>query len=136
MNEQKFAQWAIMELMGHRRLAGFVTEEEIAGAGLLRIDVPGEDGKALATQWYNPAALYALTPTTEEIARAVAKANRPEPVQRWELPQLEAPKQEKRVCARCRRLTMWADDSDICDDCAQDLAHEDDADDEAEEPRL
>ena len=88
----KFEGWAILELMGHRRLAGYVREQEIAGAGMLRIDVPGEVGDGLgprstiATQFYSPAALYCLTPTTEEIARAVAKRAQPEPVQRWELP--------------------------------------------------
>jgi hypothetical protein len=40
----------------------------------------------VATQFYSPAALYCLTPTTEEIARAVALRNQPEPVTRWELP--------------------------------------------------
>lgn len=78
-----FAQWAIIELMGHRRLAGYLTEQEIAGRGFLRLEVPGQPA---ATQFYSPAAVYCLTPTTEDIARAVAKGSRPEPVQRWELP--------------------------------------------------
>lgn len=33
--------WAILELMGHRRLAGYVSEQEIAGAAFIRVDVPG-----------------------------------------------------------------------------------------------
>ncbi len=73
------------ELMGHRRLAGYVKAQEIAGAGMLRIDVPGDDGP-IATQFYSPAAVYCLTPTTETIARGVAKQSQPAPVQRWELP--------------------------------------------------
>ena len=88
--ETTFEGWAILELMGHRRLAGYVTETEIAGAGVLRLDVPdgseGEEGGVFATQFYAPSALYCLTPTTEEIARAVASRTRPAPVQRWELP--------------------------------------------------
>lgn len=32
--------WTILELMGHRRLSGYVTEVEVAGAGMLRLDVP------------------------------------------------------------------------------------------------
>jgi hypothetical protein len=81
--KEPFADWAILELMGHRRLGGFVREEEIAGAGLLRIDIPCEPP---VTQFYSPAALYCLTPTTEEIARALAQRFRPEPVHRYELP--------------------------------------------------
>lgn len=80
-----FEGWSILELMGHRKLAGFVTIEELGGAALIRIDVPGENGNA-ATQYYNPAALYCMTPTTEDMARKVAKGNQPTPVTRWELP--------------------------------------------------
>lgn len=87
---ERFQQWAVLELMGHRRLAGFVTEEEIAGVGLLRLDVPGVDGEPEQTQYYHPNALYCLTPTTEEIAKAVAAYNRPNPVHRYELPAPQA----------------------------------------------
>lgn len=82
-----FEGWAILELMGHRRLAGYVREQEIAGAGMLRLDIHGtETGDvAVATQFYSPAALYCLTPTTEDIARKLGERLRPAPVQRYEL---------------------------------------------------
>jgi hypothetical protein len=76
-----FAHWVILELMGHRRLAGWLTEEEIGGATFLRLDIPDE-----ASQFYSPSAVYCITPTTEEIARRVAAGANPAPVQRWELP--------------------------------------------------
>ena len=83
-----FESWAILELMGHRRLGGFVREVQLAGAGMLRIDVPGDaDGEMHSTQFYAPASLYCLTPCTEETAREVARLVRPAPIQRWELPQ-------------------------------------------------
>ncbi len=75
--------WAIMELMGHRRLGGYVKEVQVGGAPFFRIDIPGEPP---ATQLYSPASIYCLTPTTEAIARAVAARNVPEPMQAWELP--------------------------------------------------
>jgi hypothetical protein len=82
-----FESWAILELMGHRRLGGFVREVQIAGTGLLRIDVPGDvDGEVQATQFYSPSSLYCMTPCTEATAREVARMTRPAPVQRWELP--------------------------------------------------
>lgn len=77
-----FAEWAIVELMGHRRLAGYLSAVEIAGKGFLRLDIPGEPA---ATQLYNPAAVYAITPTSELTARRVAALSQPAPVQRWEL---------------------------------------------------
>jgi hypothetical protein len=36
-------------------------------------------------------AIYCLTPTTEEIARAAARGSRPAPVSRFELPAPQAP---------------------------------------------
>ena len=92
---EQFEGFAIVELLGHRKLGGYVREVTIAGAGFLRIDVPGESVNGLslikATQYIPPSSLYCLTPTTEEMARAVATRYQPEPVQRWELP---APREE------------------------------------------
>lgn len=86
---QKFEGWAILEVMGHRKLGGFVTEVEIAGHGFLRIDIPAEGDTRHATQFYQPTSIYCVTPTTEPMARAIALRNKPQPVQRWELPQIE-----------------------------------------------
>ncbi len=118
--ENGFEGWAIVELMGHRRLGAYVSEDELAGAAMLRLDVPehpwqdgctcgsddpaalepeahkhhcqmfrvpGDDKPAdvYATQFYSASALYCLTPTTEEMARALR--SRPTPVQQWELSQ-------------------------------------------------
>lgn len=83
-DETTFEGWAIVELMGHRRLAGYVKEVEIAGAGMLRLDIPEEGDAAAATQFYAPGAVYAITPTTEETARLVR--SRPSPVSLWEIP--------------------------------------------------
>lgn len=80
-----FDQWAIVELMGHVRLAGRVTEEEHFGAKLGRIDIPAHDG-GFTTQLFGGGSVYRITPTTEQVARAVALRNQPEPVHRWELP--------------------------------------------------
>lgn len=87
MNEstqEMFEQWAILELMGHVRLAGRVTEEEHFGAKLGRIDIPGPDGR-FVTQFFGGGSVYRLTPTTEEIARVVAAKSAPAPVGRWEM---------------------------------------------------
>ena len=82
----EFEGWAVLELMGHRKLAGYVQPATIAGAGVLRIDVPGEGDEGLVTQFYAPSALYCLTPVTEDMARRVARTYAPAPVTRWELP--------------------------------------------------
>ncbi|MCK9928788.1 acetyltransferase [Frankia sp. Mgl5] len=95
-------EWMIVELMGRVRRAGRVREVEIAGKGFFRLDVP--NGDSWATQLIAPDAVYALTPTTEDIARAVAVHEQPQPVYRWELPAAPAPR------------TVEVDDQDDTDD--------------------
>ena len=86
----RFEGYAILELMGHRKLAGRLSEQEIAGQAFVRIDIPGPDADIdIATQFYSAAAIYAITPTTEELARAVATGYQPQPVTRWELQAIE-----------------------------------------------
>ena len=101
MSGEAFEGWAIVELMGHRRLAGFVTEQEIAGQSFLRLDIVGrdtkideDDGPEVAlkggfeggvTQFYSPQAVYCITPTTQDIAVTIGRRSHPAPVQRYEL---------------------------------------------------
>jgi hypothetical protein len=79
-----FDEWAILELMGHRRLAGKVTDAVIGGGAFIRIDIPTKD-KSKITQFYSPGSVYCISPCTEEIATQVAIRSEPEPVSRWEL---------------------------------------------------
>ncbi len=91
---QSFESWCIVELMGHQRMAGFVTEATIGGGAMIRIDVP-ECGELPAyTRYLAPGALYAINPCDEKTARAAAASFRPQPVNKWEIdrqvPQLTA----------------------------------------------
>ena len=67
---EKFEQWGIVELMGYQRTAGRLSEEQIGGANMLRVDFP--DGETFRTAYYGPSAIYALHVTDEEVARAAA----------------------------------------------------------------
>lgn len=77
--------WGILELMGHVRLAGRVSEVEMFGVKMGRIDVPQADGTML-TRVFGGSAVYGLTFVSEEAARIVAKGLHVQPVQPWELP--------------------------------------------------
>jgi hypothetical protein len=81
-DEKAFEGWAILELMGHRRLAGWVSEVTMFGHGFIRLDIPADGELPAATQFYSPSSLYALTPTTEETVRLIR--SRPRPVEAWE----------------------------------------------------
>ena len=69
--------WAIVELMGHRQTAGWVTEIELAGAKMLRVDTPRPDGiEPVVSQIYGGAAIYCVTPCEEAVARKVLATDR------------------------------------------------------------
>lgn len=92
----KFDEWVIFEALGHIRVAGRLTEQEIAGTSFLRLDIPASvkvgDSEITATQYFSTGAVFRITPTTETIARKVAVSSQPSPVTAWELRQIEAPK--------------------------------------------
>lgn len=89
--EDGFNEWCIVELLGHRRVAGLVSEASVGGCSLLRVDVPECPERAAMTQYYGPGAIYCMTPVTEVQARAAARAFAPLPVSRWELAQCLPP---------------------------------------------
>lgn len=86
-----YESWSLIEIMGHQRLAGMVTETTVAGAAMLRVDVPEVDGVAGFTTFLGAGSIYRLTPVSEDIARRMATQFRIRPVQAYELPGLPAP---------------------------------------------
>lgn len=80
--DNEFKQWCILELLGHVRTGGIVTEEERFGGKLGRIDIP--QGEGFVTQYFGHSSVYRLTPVAEDVARAVA-GHTPPPVHAWEL---------------------------------------------------
>ena len=70
--ENKFELNEIVELFGHQRMAGVVTEQTIGGASFIRIDVPENDVQPSFTRMLNPSAIYAINPVTEEVMLQMA----------------------------------------------------------------
>lgn len=74
--------WAILELLGHRREVGHLSEEEVAGRTFLRLATPLWDDErqdwppsiegadpAHRVIFISTGAIYAITPTTEQAVR-------------------------------------------------------------------
>jgi len=81
--------WGVVELMGHVRLAGKVSEEEKFGTKMGRIDIP--QGEGFITQYFGGNSVYRITFVTEEVARHVCKSISVAPVSVWDFPkQLES----------------------------------------------
>lgn len=83
MEKSGFDSWAVIELMGHQRIAGRVTEAEIGGGKLLRVDIPATARKQAITKYFGTVAVYAITPCDEETARMAAAECDPVPVNEW-----------------------------------------------------
>lgn len=88
----KFEHWALVELMGHQRIAGLVSEVCIAGKGMIRVDVPNEKGEFLFTRFYSPEAIYCVSPTDKQIAIGLALKTASRPVSIYDLSNLQSDK--------------------------------------------
>jgi hypothetical protein len=82
--EAAFDVWALVELMGHQRIAGRVTEAQIGGAKFVRVDVPASEGVQALTKYLGSSSIYAITPVTEETATAIARQLKVAPISEWD----------------------------------------------------
>ena len=90
-SEIKFESWAVVEVMGHSRYAGYVQEQSIGGQSFIRVDVPEANGRAGFTKFLGGASIFAITPCTEEVARRAAEAVVASPIQFVDLVRRSAP---------------------------------------------
>jgi hypothetical protein len=79
--ETIFDQWAIVEVFGHSRYAGRVTEEKIGSVSFVRVDVPAVKDFAAFTKLLGGSSIFAITPVAEDVARKAAEQFRSRPVE-------------------------------------------------------
>jgi len=77
---ERLDTWALVELFGHARIAGKVSEQTIAGGAFLRVDVPTVDGQAEFTRFFGAGAVYSISPCSEEVVRLAARQLRTSPI--------------------------------------------------------
>jgi hypothetical protein len=80
MSENKFEQWAILEIMGHQRYAGLVSEQSVGGSNFVRLDVPQSGDRQPFTKLFGSSAIYAITIVDEETARGMCNQFCQEPM--------------------------------------------------------
>jgi len=81
-----FEGFAILEIIGHRKLGGYIKEQMIASVLFIRIDCFNENDEVIGTQFYGPSSIYCITPVSKEFAIAFGGINNKPPVQEWEMP--------------------------------------------------
>ncbi|OPY15028.1 MAG: hypothetical protein A4E74_02265 [Syntrophus sp. PtaB.Bin075] len=81
--EQNFSEWAIIDLFGHQRIAGRVSEQQIGGSSFVRVDVPEVGEQKGFTKLFGPGAIYSITITDEMTATAAASYYKSVPMDQW-----------------------------------------------------
>jgi hypothetical protein len=71
---ERLSTFALVELFGHARIVGRLTEQPFGSEVLFRVDVPDltSSGKTIRTgftRYFGPKAIYSITPITEEMVR-------------------------------------------------------------------
>jgi hypothetical protein len=66
--------WAYVEIMGHSRTAGRMSERKFGVAVMLQVDVPNADGGFSHSELYSPGSIFSIKPTTEAWCRSFIKA--------------------------------------------------------------
>jgi len=76
--------WAIVELLGHQKMAGKLSEQVLGGSSFIRVDVPAFEGSPAFTRLLTDKSIYAINPVTEEVARHMAERIRAQPIQEYD----------------------------------------------------
>jgi hypothetical protein len=66
--------WALVELFGHQRIVGYLSQQTFPSGVLFRVDVPDllKDGKSVRagfTRYFGLSAIYSITPVDEQTVR-------------------------------------------------------------------
>lgn len=107
MDNGKFEAFCVVELFGHARIVGRVTEQTIGGGSFIRVDVPETSKEGAFTKFYGPAAIYSITPLPdEETMQRIAEAVAQPPIEAWKL---NLPRLAERASMPADQLAMEMD---------------------------
>lgn len=86
MNQQEERKefWAIVSLMGHQQLAGFLDEYTMGGCNFLRLTVPETPKQPQWTRLFKDNSIYSIDPCTEAVAKWKAERLNVAPVTVWD----------------------------------------------------
>lgn len=88
MENQKLELFALVELFGHTRIAGKVTEQTVGSSTFIRVDVPETNSQPSFSRLLNPSAIYAINPVTELVAKEMAERIETAPIESWDINRL------------------------------------------------
>lgn len=130
--ETESGQWAIVEIMGRKVVAGYASQSIRFGLPMLRIDVPATSAFPAFTQEYGAQAIYAITYVSEEVACLTAEASKVNPVSVY-VPDLAAAKRAILENEQLRKRLEQFSLPDGIPSCGDESEDDDDDDPEGEE---
>lgn len=88
MSDKPQELWGIVEVMGHARYAGRISEYTALGVPLVRVEIPAnaEDQVPAHERLLGASSIFRITPTTEAVARSVARQCADRPLSVWDFP--------------------------------------------------
>jgi hypothetical protein len=88
MNE-KIELYALVELFGHQKIAGTITEHSFGPSTFIRIDVPETENQPAFTRLVNPSAVYAINPVTKEVMESLVLSIQAKPIDSWDIRKMQ-----------------------------------------------
>jgi len=88
MNEN--TQWAIIEIFGHDRYVGIISDHQIGGESFVRVDIPDTGEKMGFTKLFGKNAIYSITFIDENTGEILIKEMEQEPIKLWRFLDWEA----------------------------------------------
>lgn len=79
-DQSSFDNFCIVELFGHQKIAGHVTEQTVGGQAFIRVDVPETKRHPAFTRLFGSGSIYSITPVSQDIATQAAEQIYVEPV--------------------------------------------------------
>lgn len=87
INEQATDVYAVVEMMGHRKVVGIISESRFGPGSLIRCDVIDGHGKIDRTEHIGVGSVYCLTEVSKEAAEMSARAYVEKPSFAYTVPQ-------------------------------------------------
>lgn len=112
MTPEKFNHWGLLELFGHVRIAGLISEQTVGGSSFIRIDVPATGDLPEFTRLIGPSAIYAINPLDEATARMMVNNIKAQPITAYDLRANIEKLVDKRVALAASNATLELEDGD------------------------
>lgn len=71
---EQFETWALIEIMGHTKVAGMARTKTFGSTVMLQVDIPETTTQPAFTKMYSMSSIFSITPVTEELAIMHAEA--------------------------------------------------------------